>query len=167
LSTTVYIVRHGIAEDRAASGEDADRQLTDEGRRRVIEIAHGLKEIGVRPEVMLASPLPRAMETATLIASVLDRDIEVETAMPLSMDCDAAAVVAALEKHDGAGSVMLVGHQPQLGELASFLLTGSPSIIPLPFKKGGVAAIEVGTLPPRHAGELLWFMTPKQLRALV
>jgi phosphohistidine phosphatase SixA len=61
---------------------------------------------------------------------------------------------------------MLVGHQPGLGELASQLLTGATSVVPLPFKKGGVAAIEVAALPPRTPGTLLWFVTPKQLRAM-
>lgn len=166
MSTTVYIVRHGIAEERAASGEDADRRLTDEGRRKVIEIARGLKEAGLKPDVILSSPLPRALETAKLIASGIDREKHVRTLPALSTDYDAEAVIAALEEFDGAGELMLVGHQPQLGEIASFLLTGSPSIVPLPFKKGGIAAIQVGGLPPQRSGELLWFMAPKQLRNL-
>ncbi len=158
-------MRHGIAEDRAAGGDDADRQLTSEGRKRVVEIAHGLKELGVKPDIVLASPLPRAMETATLTAAVLDRDLDVETEAALSTGHDAQKVVAALERCSGAAEIMVVGHQPQLGDLASILLTGSPSIVPLPFKKGGVAAIGVDDLPPRYAGSLRWFMTPKQLRA--
>ena len=61
---------------------------------------------------------------------------------------------------------MLVGHQPDLGRLASHLLTRSSRLAPLPFKKGAVAAIHVDTIPPRVPGVLMWFMTPKQLRTV-
>jgi len=159
-------MRHGIAEERADSGEDADRRLTDEGRRKVLEIARGLKILGVKPHAFLSSPLPRAMETPTLTASVLDKEAQVETADALATGYDAAAVVRSIERFKGAETMMLFGHQPQLGELASLLLTGAQSLVALPFKKGGVAAIEVANLPPRSAAELLWFMSPKQLRAL-
>jgi len=159
-------MRHGIAENRADSGEDSDRRLTDGGRRKVVEIARGLKKIAVKPQVFLSSPLPRAMETATLTASVLDEDADVQTAPALGVGYDAAGVVKGIAGFRGTDSLMLVGHQPQLGELASLLLTGTQSLVPLPFKKGGVAAIEVATLPPRSPGELLWFMTPRQLRGL-
>jgi phosphohistidine phosphatase SixA len=73
---------------------------------------------------------------------------------------------AASDVGSDAFSVMLVGHEPSISELASFLLTGSPDGAYLPFKKGAVAAIEVGSLPPRSPGKLLWFLAPKQLRAL-
>ena len=159
-------MRHGIAEDESASGADADRQLTDDGRRKVLEAARGLKEIGVKPEVVISSPLPRALDTAKLTASVLDRDLQVETVAALDIGYDAAAVAASLGAYVGASSILVVGHQPQLGELASLLLTGSHLLAPLPFKKGAVAAIDVESLPPRSAGVLAWFMAPKQLRAL-
>ena len=58
----------------------------------------------------------------------------------------------------------MVGHQPGLGELASQLLTGSATLAMLPFRKGGLAAIALSALPPRAAGTLQWFVTPKQLR---
>lgn len=166
MSTTVYIMRHGIAEDRGPSGRDADRRLTDEGRSKVLAIARGLRTLGVAPKVVLSSPLPRAMETATLAASVLQGNLDVVPCPVLGLDYDAPAVVAALEKYSGREGVLLVGHQPQLGEIASFLLTGSTALVPLAFKKGAVAAIQVEALPPRFAGSLLWFATPKQLRGL-
>lgn len=166
MSTTVYIMRHGIAEDRSADGSDAERRLTDEGRKKVLGAARGLRSLGVNPDVILSSPLPRAMETATLAASVFELGVDVETCIALGGEEEASAVVAELAGHRGVGSIMLVGHQPQLGEIASFLLTGSPSVVPLPFKKGSVAAIEVEGLPPRSSGWLLWFSTPKQLRGL-
>lgn len=166
MSAEIYIMRHGIAEDRSTSGADADRLLTAEGKRRVVEVARGLKALDVRPVVVVSSRLPRAMETATLTAEVLAKDIEVEPLTSLEPGYDAQATLDELEMYHDAKSVLLVGHQPHLGELASLLLTGSASRAPLPFRKGAVAAFEVDAVPPRYPGVLLWFMTAKQLRGL-
>jgi phosphohistidine phosphatase len=159
-------MRHGIAEDTAPSGDDADRQLTPEGKRKVVEVARGLKTTDVHPEIILSSPLPRAMETATLTAEVLDEALEVERFPLLAPGYDAETTLNALGAYRGADGLMLVGHQPHLGEIASFLLTGSTIQAPFAFKKGGVAAFAVDTLPPKVRADLLWFMTPKQLRSL-
>jgi phosphohistidine phosphatase len=166
MSVTIYVMRHGDAEETSATGADADRQLTSAGKKKVIEIARGLKRLDVRPDVVLSSSLPRAMETATLAAEVLDKALEVGSLASLGPGYDAASTLEGLESYRGVASVMLVGHQPHLGELASLLMSGSDSVSPLPFKKGGVACFEVDSLPPEGAGMLCWFMTPKQLRAL-
>jgi phosphohistidine phosphatase len=165
MSVIIYIMRHGIAEENAASGDDADRRLTPEGRRKVVEVARGLKTLDVKPNAILSSPLPRALETATLAGSVLDADLDVETLLTLGPGYDALATLNSLPS-GLRESIMLVGHQPHLGELASCLLTGSQSLVPLPFKKGAVAAIQVAALPPRSAGVLQWFLSPRQLRGL-
>lgn len=166
MSAEIYIMRHGIAEDTSASGADADRLLTAEGKRKIVEIARGLKALAVRPVVVVSSRLPRAMETATLTAEVLGIGIEVEPLTSLEPGYDAQATLDELQMYHDAKSVLLVGHQPHLGELASLLITGTPSRAPLPFRKGAVAALEVDAVPPRHPAILLWFMTPKQLRGL-
>ena len=73
LSVELYLLRHGIAKDRSASGRDADRRLTDEGRtklRRVLERAHAA---GVVPSLILSSPYRRALETAEIAARELGR----------------------------------------------------------------------------------------------
>lgn len=158
----LYLLRHGVAEDASAAVADEQRELTDEGRRKTTEAAAGLRALGVAPEVILTSPLVRARQTAELTAQVLEVRT-VETYPPLAPAGGAEAVVRQLKGYSGA-EVMLVGHQPDLGELASYLLTGSQGLVPLPFKKGAVAAIEVGSIPPRVEGELLWFISNKQLR---
>ena len=164
--TTLFLVRHGIAEDGLGI-DDGARQLTDDGRRRMGKVARGLKELGVQPQVFLASPLVRAQQTAAILAAILAPRLAVETCAPLAIGGDLDEVLAELGAYRGMGEVMLVGHQPSLGELASLLLTGEPYRVPLPFKKGAVAAIEVGALPPRAPGELLWFVPSKLLRGVV
>lgn len=166
MSRTLLLIRHGIAADAAPGVHDGDRALTAEGARRIKQVAAGLKRLGACPDVVLSSPLRRARETADLLAAVVNPSLAVEVCDWLAPGNGPRAVVAALRSYRGARQIALVGHQPDLGELASYLLTGSPALVPFAFKKGGVAAIAVASMPPRSAGLLRWFAPPKMLRAL-
>ena len=166
MSSVLYLVRHGIAEDASSTGSDADRCLTDDGVRKMRRAARGLRRLGIVPDAVLTSPLRRAEQTATILAEVLSRDLTVERYPPLEPGHAAKEVLDGLSQYARARHIVLVGHQPDLGRLASHLLTGAANRAPLAFKKGAVAAIEVASLPPQGAGELQWFLTPSQLRAI-
>ncbi len=166
MSTTLYVVRHGIAADAGAGVSDADRALTPEGARRMTRAALGLRRLAVRPDAILASPLRRAEQTAERLRSVLCPESAVEILAALAPGHEPLAILTELAIHRGARQIILVGHQPDMGELASYLLTGSATLAPFDFKKGAVAAIEVATLPPRSTGLLRWFMPPRHLRLL-
>jgi len=166
MSHTILLVRHGIAAAASAKMSDADRSLTPEGAHKIKRIAAGLKRLGVVPGAVLSSPLRRAQETAELLAAVLVPDGELEIYAPLAPGQRPRDVVSGLTAYRRADVIILVGHEPGMGELTSQLLTGSSSSLRLDFKKGGVAAIELGALPPRTGGRLLWFLTPKQLRLI-
>ena len=73
------------------------------------------------------------------------------------------AVLQHLARDARKSRVALVGHEPDLGELAAQLLGASK---PFPFKKGGVCRIDVAVLPPRRSGTLVWMLPPKILRKL-
>ena len=162
----IYLVRHGIAGPAPAGMSDNDRALTPAGRRKMRRIAVGLRRLGVAPDVVLSSPLRRAEETAAVVISTLDRELKMETYPLLAPGHQPAEVLKDLRLYRAARELVMVGHQPGLGQLASHLLTRSANLCPLPFKKGAVAAISVDSIPPHAPGELLWFMTPRQLRAL-
>lgn len=166
MSRTIYLMRHGIAGPPPAGMGDPDRRLTPDGERKMHGIAIGLKRLGIVPDAVLSSPLRRAEETAALVAAVLAPDVAVEIHLRLAPGHAPADVISGLHRYRAAQHLLLVGHQPDLGQLASHLLTGSSGLLGLDFKKGGTAAIEVTSLPPRSAGALLWFLTPKQLRAV-
>jgi phosphohistidine phosphatase len=165
VSYLLYLVRHAIAETRGQTA-DADRRLTAQGVRRMQRAARGLKRLGVVPDLILSSPLRRAEETAGILLPILAPDLPIEIYPSLAPGNPISEVISGLRAYRQAQRLVLVGHQPSLGELASQLLTGSPSLLPLPFKKGGAAAIEVTALPPREAGRLNWFLTAKQLRLM-
>ena len=166
MSVIIYLMRHGIAADPAPEMSDADRALTPEGVRKTARVAAGLQKLDVNPDVILSSPLRRAEETARLVADGLDTHPPVELFPALTPGIAPHDMVKQLRPHRSANQILLVGHQPDLGELASYLLAGAPTLVPLPFRKAGVAAIAVGALPPRRPGSLEWFLTPAQLRAI-
>jgi phosphohistidine phosphatase len=157
---TVVLVRHAIAEERRPGLRDAARRLTPEGRDKLERAARGLKRLGVVPDRILTSPLVRAAETAEVLAEVLAPAVKPETCGPLAPGHTPQEVGEALP--EGARTVVLVGHEPDLSELASWLLTGSRDGMRLPFRKAGAAAIEL----EGAEGTLRWMLAPKQLRAL-
>jgi phosphohistidine phosphatase len=166
MACTLYLVRHGVAAPAGPNTGDADRALTEEGTRKTVRVAHGLRALNVKPVAILSSPLRRAHETAELMASILAPKIPVELYPPLAFGHEPRDVVQGLRTHRGAEQLMLVGHQPDIGELTSFLLTGSSNLVHVSFKKAATAAVTVASLPPRSAGVLEWFLTPGQLRLL-
>jgi phosphohistidine phosphatase len=166
-------MRHGIAADLGEGGvlKDADRPLTLEGRARMKQAATGVRELDLKFNVILSSPLLRARQTAEVVAEVLDLQHKVKILNSLAPGC---AFIEGEGKHAeiflelGAyqfDRALLVGHMPDLSELASFLLTGNRNLN-IEFKKGSICAIEVASLPPRGPGLLRWLMAPKHLRML-
>ncbi len=59
--------------------------------------------------------------------------------------------------------MLIVGHNPNLGNIASALLGGRSPIVE--FKKGGMCRLDIDAIPPARPGRLVWLLTPKQLRA--
>ena len=161
----LLLLRHGIAEDAQRDQRDEDRRLTGEGKRKLRSAVGGMRDIGIPVETILTSPLRRARETAAIVAEGYDRD-DVIVMPALAPGGGADAVLDALAAYRDSSAIVLVGHQPDMGELASTLLVGTPSLVPLPFKKAGLAAITVTSLPPRSAGVLEFFVTPAQLRRM-
>ncbi len=159
----LYLVRHAIAEDSSASGRDADRALTTEGKAKMRRAAAGLAALEVRLGRILTSPYRRAVETAEILAAALG-SVETRVLPELAAGADPTAVLAALRPHRQVDALALVGHQPDLGYLSSQVMTGRPDACPLPFKKGAVACFEIAEPRGSLRGELSWFLTPKQLR---
>lgn len=162
---TIYIMRHGVAENYAASGSDRDRRLTTEGIEKTRLAAGGLRRIGTDPQLILTSPLRRAEETAAIAAEVLG-GVPVRVTSALAPGGDFPEIIAAALKPPRPSAVCVVGHQPDLGMLASWLLTGDAQLVAMPFRKAGVARIDLAGSPQNLQGTLAWFMTPSQLRAL-
>lgn len=163
----LYLVRHGVAfdPDPAQWPDDKHRPLTPAGEKRFRRAARGLKGLVPSVSVVLSSPWARAWHTAELL--------EKEAKWPAPVACEAlesgrspAEVLQALQPFKGSTAVVLVGHEPNMHELASYLLTADTGHAQLEFRKGGVAHLNLGDGSPRPgAARLAWLLTPKVLRA--
>jgi phosphohistidine phosphatase len=159
----LYIVRHGIAEERSPGRPDAERALTSRGRRRTRQAAEGLRALGGRPERMATSPLVRCDETARIIADVICPDVPLEVQDFLAPGATARDLLQWL-RGCREGSAMVVGHAPDVSAIAGGLLTREG--IDILFKKAAACCISFEDRPALGAGCLMWLLQPSQLRAL-
>jgi phosphohistidine phosphatase len=156
----VWILRHARAEDRAASGRDADRALTPDGKRRAEAVGRVLAALSPSIEAILTSPYRRARETAEAAARALgiEEVIESRALEPSRNPSEAASELAS----NSWGSVLVVGHQPHLGSLVGLLALGDASQ-EIPLRKSGVAFV---SWKPGAPGRLEAFLPPKFLEVL-
>jgi len=160
----LYLIRHGIAAERGdAYPDDSKRPLTAEGISRLRKQVKGLKALGVRLDVIVSSPLVRTRQTADIVSDGLEGKPDVVLSDALAPEGTSTAVYQELARHAKKRAVALVGHEPNLGQLAARLIGTRHA---LTFKKGGVCRIDVEALPPRGAGSLYYFLPPRLLRQL-
>lgn len=127
--------------------------------------ARGLKRLKVLPELILSSPLPRAKQTAQILVDALGSRIPLTEVPALTPSGKRADVYRQITAHKTIESLMLVGHQPSLGEIAGEIVWGSTGCY-IELKKGGVCAIDVERFLPTPGGTLVWLLTPSILREL-
>lgn len=156
----LILLRHGKAEADAASGRDFDRPLTGRGKRDAVIVAKALDDAGLRPDLVLVSPAARAAQTWEAMAELFPAAEVQESPELYEIGPDAILALARAEAGP-ARTVMVVGHNPGLGQLAAWLAQDAPAgeakrRIVEGFLTGAAAVI--GFSPP--AFELL---TPKAL----
>jgi phosphohistidine phosphatase len=160
----LYLVRHAVAAERGDEWpDDTKRPLTERGISRFREVVQGLEAFDVGIDEVFTSPLVRAKQTADLLVAGLEPRPSLKILEALAPGHAPSTVVAQLAKAARRRRIALVGHEPDLGELAAYLI-GAPRA--LPFKKGGVCRIDVEGLASKRAGALVWFVPPKVLRKL-
>ena len=123
----LLVIRHAIAEDRDAwafAGKpDAERPLTDDGRKRMRRAAAGLRETVPSLDVIATSPLARARQTAEIVGREYD-SAEIVDLPQLAPDATVDDLLPWLVERGAEDTVAVVGHEPGLGFLVGWLLTG-------------------------------------------
>jgi phosphohistidine phosphatase len=160
----LYIVRHGIAVDRAdpKSPPDAERPLTAKGIQKTRSAALGLEAMGVRPELLITSPFVRAAQTAEIFAEALGYAPEkIRVSETLKPNENPAEIVKELQRLK-VKEAMCFGHGPHVDLWISYLAGVREPFTAL--KKAGVACFEHRSVHGRW--ELVWYVTPKILRSL-
>ena len=164
----LLVIRHAIAEDREAFAKtgqpDSERPLTDDGRRRMRRSARGLFRAGARPDVLATSPYARAAETAHIVAHTLGiKSIEIVDA--LRPEHPPHDLVPWLSRHADGVVAGVVGHEPHLGVLITWLVSGrAESNVVL--KKGGAALLDLGKRAEPGKAVLQWLLAPAHLRLM-
>lgn len=150
----LYFVRHGRAEDREvwAPRDDGLRPLTDDGIERMRRSANSMRELGVKPDVIITSPLTRALQTAEIVAQTLGSELKEDIRLA---HFGVAGLAELVREHEQADSLMLVGHEPDFSTVVE-LITGGGHVV---VKKGSLIRVDLYALrPPR--GYLVWSIPP-------
>ncbi len=162
----LYLMRHGIAADRETSSDDAKRALTADGKLKLKAIAKGLETLGAQFDWIVTSPLKRAVETGEVVADAVPSAAPRDVCEALAPGVESAQkIISFLTQHPERRRVLLIGHEPDLSELASELM-GAGRSAHLTFKKGGCCLISFDRSPSLSAGQLAWWATPRILRKL-
>jgi phosphohistidine phosphatase len=157
----LLVVRHAIAEDRRADLDDAERELTREGVRKLKGVVQGLRALDWKVDHVLTSPWKRALHTAELLAPVAKN-----AAIPTDLLCQSPRAELLAQISELAGDVCaVVGHEPWLGELVGWLAFGEQKFgEQIELKKAGVVWLE-GSAVPRGM-KLRALLPPGVLREL-
>jgi phosphohistidine phosphatase len=135
----IWLLRHAAAEDRAESGRDPDRKLTEDGHKRAREVARGLAELEPGIELILTSPYQRARQTAEPVARALRLTSKLRETQALEPHGDPQEILDEVRAEHAEG-ILLVGHEPHLGALLGRLVSGRAGL-EIPMKKAAVARL--------------------------
>jgi len=160
----LVLIRHARAEERVLFKRDRTRALTADGRRRMRKAARGLHVLLPGLTQIATSPLLRARQTAEIVAAVF-AGIDTVSLPVLSPGAAPRAVLAWLRAQPADATLALVGHEPDFGLFASWLLSGKKTGF-VQFKKGAAALIEFAGAPTAGKGTLAWLLTATQLAEL-
>lgn len=165
MSTTIYLIRHGIAADREDYNDDSIRPLTDKGIGKTKQVAQRLQDIGIQFNLILTSPLVRAKQTAQILQKTgLSSEIQELAALEPGGNLETWVTWWHQSSYNSDRSVLaLVGHQPDLGNWAEILTWGHPTDR-LILKKAGIIGLELPeTGTPVANSDLFLLTSPKWL----
>ena len=161
----VYILRHGKAEDAGPGTSDAARRLTKKGREEIVATGRWMAAQDLRFDLIAASPLVRAQETAAIIAESLGEKERLVTWKVLAPGANTDTVCRMIGKQGELRSILLVGHEPLLSALISRIIAGDENAA-IAMTKGSLAKIRGFSSTGHPSGELHWLVTTAQMAGM-
>jgi phosphohistidine phosphatase len=153
----VHLLRHAHAGDAFHwIGDDDLRPLTKKGRKQSERLGAFLEAHGVRPDVIVSSPLVRAQQTAEIVAATLDMTFKTDRRLAKGFG---KRELWALLDETGAREPMLVGHDPDFSTLLSYLIDSAG----VSMRKGALATVDLYTKLGDGEGTLRWLVPPDLL----
>jgi phosphohistidine phosphatase len=164
----LFLLRHGLAVEPGTAGfeNDTSRPLTPKGKRQLVKVAKAMRVMELGFDVIWSSPLVRARQTAEIVAKKLKAKKRLELVDELSPGGDAVKLIKKLRTLKPAPeNILLVGHEPDLSELISLLVTGK-SGAGFALKKAGLAKLEIEHLHAGRCATLAWLLTPGLMKLM-
>ena len=139
----LFVIRHAIAEDALPEQDDASRELTDDGIRKLRQVVKGLRALDISFDRVLTSPKIRAIQTAERLAPITDGELIVTELLNQGPHAELLAMIA--ERNEDTA---VVGHEPWLGELVAWLAFGDTRHgEAIQLKKAGVVWLDGSAVP--------------------
>jgi phosphohistidine phosphatase len=157
----LYIVRHAIAVPRGTPGydDDSQRPLTDAGRKKMKKIVKGIHQLDLELDVILSSPYVRARDTAKIVAKEFKAEDKIAFSDNLIPPGNFEKLVSEIHEKYDVNNLALIGHEPMLSSLISWLATGNTDMR-VTLKKGGIAYLSTDNLYQDGRATLEWLLTP-------
>jgi phosphohistidine phosphatase len=158
----LYLMRHanaGLKRENATL--DERRALIKEGKEQCMLMARVLAALKVQVDVIVSSPLKRALQTAQFVGTELGYEGRVEISSALGPDSDYASFQQMLAHYAGYEGVLIVGHNPNLFQFLGRLITGNGGAA-IRMRKGSVARVDLDRHPPL----LHWLIDPRSARSI-
>ena len=158
----LYLMRHANAGlSRGNPVLDAKRALIKEGKEQCMLMARMLSALKVQVDVIVSSPLKRALQTAQFVGTELGYEAKVEVSPALGLSADYAAFQQLLAKYAELDGVLMVGHNPNLFQFLGRMITGNGGAA-IRMRKGSIARVDMDRHPPL----LRWLIDPRTARAI-
>lgn len=158
----LYLMRHanaGVFRENPLL--DAKRGLVKEGKEQCVLMARMLSALKVQVDVIVSSPLKRAMQTAQFVGTELGYDSKVEVSTALLPSANFGEFQDMLAKYAGREGILAVGHNPVLFQFLGRLITGNGGAS-IRMRKASIARVDLDNHPPR----LQWLIDPRSARSI-
>ena len=160
---TIYFLRHASAGERKPDPEKDDRRALDkDGIQQCTSVGRTLAAMDIHVDVIVTSPLKRAMQTASLVANEIAYEGKLEVDNGLRPEATYAGFRELLQRFAEQEAIMVVGHNPNLSAFLGRVISRGTQPADIDLKKGGIAKVDFA----QRTGTLEWYLTPKIVRSV-
>ena len=158
----VYLMRHANAGLRRGNPLlDGKRGLIKEGKDQCMLMGRVLTALKVQIDVIVSSPLKRALQTAQFVGTEIGYDGRVEISPALGLNADYATFQAMLAQYANYEGVLVVGHNPNIFQFVGRMITGNGGAA-IRMRKASIARVDM----ERHPPLLRWLIDPRMARSI-
>ncbi len=153
----IYLMQHGKPVPKE---ENPDRPLSDQGKGDIEKVSKMLRKSGVKVQEAFHSGKTRARQTAEIMVSQLNPDVKAQERAGLSPLDDVKEIVSQIK--DADKDMLIAGHLPHLGKLASLLIAGDEEVPVVSFQQGGIVCVEKDE---KDHWSVAWMVVPEIIRS--